>query len=131
MGKTCREVSPLQHGSLMKFRVLAVNENGVSTPPAESDFHKVTVKPNMPLVDVSFSKSSITWTEPEAALLTGVTMYRVEGMVKDYQWKVLEKVSAQYKREVKVADLSAFTAVRVIALNDAEESEPSEMLFPK
>lgn len=39
--KTNREVSPLQHGSMMKFRVLAVNENGVSLP-VESDFHKIT-----------------------------------------------------------------------------------------
>jgi len=126
--KTNREVSPLQHGSMMKFRVIAVNENGVSLP-VESDFHKVSVKPNMPLTHVSFSKKSITWTEPEAAHVTGVTMYRVEVRDKEDQWKVLEKVSAQYKKEVKFDDLSAFTSVRVIAVNDAKESEPSEVLL--
>ena len=37
---TNRDISPLQHGSMMKFRVFAVNENGLSNPPTESDFHK-------------------------------------------------------------------------------------------
>jgi len=127
--KTNWKVSPLQHGSMMKFRVLAVNENGVSTP-AESDFHKITVKPNMPITQVSFSKKSITWTEPEDALKTGITMYRVEVRDKEDQWKVLGEVSAQCKKEVEFDDLSAFTSVRVIAVNDAEESEASEVLFP-
>ena len=43
--KTSRDISPLtplQHGSMMKFRVFGVNENGLSNPPAESDFHKIT-----------------------------------------------------------------------------------------
>ena len=84
----------------------------------------------MPLTQVSFSKKSITWTEPEDALKTGIIMYRVEVRDKKDQWKVLGEVSAQCKKEVEFDDLSAFTSVRVIAVNDAEESEASEVLFP-
>ena len=40
--KTSRDIFPLQHGSIMKFRVFALNENGLSNPPAESEFHKIT-----------------------------------------------------------------------------------------
>ena len=40
-------------------------------------------------------------------------------------WKVLEKVSAKYKREIRVVDSADYTAVRVIAMNDSEESSPS------
>lgn len=83
----------------------------------------------MPLTHVSLSEKSITWTKPEAALMTGVTIYRVEVRDKEDQWKVFEKVSAKYKKEVKFDDLSFFTAVRVIAVNDTEESEPSEVLL--
>merc|ERR1719500_1717541 len=75
------DVSHLQHGSLIKFRVFAVNQNGESKPPAESDFQRVKVKPNQPgepTVSPS-SPKTMTWLAPEAAHMSGVTMYRVEG----------------------------------------------------
>ena len=40
-------------------------------------------------------------------------------------WKVLEKVSAKYKTEIRVDESADYTAVRVIAMNDSEESSPS------
>jgi len=139
--KTSRDIFPLQHGSIMKFRVFALNENGLSNPPAESEFHKITVCPGAPIpldiADWNGEYHRISWAEPENAVESCVSMYRVEvrvgGREEDGEegqtWKVLEKVSAKYKREMRVVDLDAFaaqyTALRVIAMNDSAESSPS------
>jgi len=133
---TNRDISPLQHGSMMKFRVFAVNENGLSNPPTESDFHKFSVTPEAPIpVDIrdwNGEEYWIHWAEPENAVASCVTTYRVEVRVggkegdgeAEQTWKVLEKVSAKYKREIRVVDSADYTAVRVIAMNDSEESSP-------
>jgi len=122
-----RTVSPLQHGTVVKFRVFALNQNGESNPPAESEFQKVCVKPAKPArPEVSHRNETMRWEGPT---VPDVTMYRVEGLARDGEWKVLEKISAEFDKEVKLSNYSdhGLTAVRVVALNDLEESEPSEL----
>lgn len=121
------DVFHLQHGSLIKFRVFAVNANGESKPPAESDFQRVKVKPNQPAEPTILhpNPKTMTWLAPEGAHMSCVTMYRVEGRDKEQPWKALMKVSAEYGNEIKVAPFLSYSHLRVVALNDEEESEPS------
>lgn len=129
--QTHQNISPLSFGSEIKFCVFAQNENGFSDPPVESDFQKVTVKPDQPgqpdtkIVD---EELVITWIESESARATGVTMYRVEGLTDAGQWKVLGKVSADYYRKLQLPNYAelGISSVRVIAQNEDGESEPSE-----
>jgi len=124
--QTSRKISPLQHGVMIKFRVFAVNENGVSNPPAETEFQEIKVRPTKPArPEVSAGNQVMTWCAQD---VPEVTMYRVEGRTRDGEWRMLEKISAEYSKEVQLSDFSdlGLSAVRVVALNDDEESDPSD-----
>lgn len=124
--QTSRTISPLDHGVFIKFRVFAVNENGVSNPPVETEFQEIKVRPPQPARPVvSAGNQVMTWSAPN---VPEVTMYKAEGLTRAGEWKMLEKISAEYNKEIQLSNFAdlGLTAVRVIALNDDEESDPSD-----
>jgi len=130
--QTRRKISPLDHGVMVKFRVFAMNENGVSNPPAETEFKEIKVKPAKPArPEVSDGNRVMTWSAPN---VPEVTMYKAEGLTRDGGWRMLEKISAEYSKEVQLSNFADLDLIglRVIALNDDEESDPSDpWLEPK
>ena len=70
----------------------------------------------------------ITWTESEKVQASAITQYRVEGLKNPGQWVVIGKVSALYEKKLEIFkhDELGLSAVRVIALNEDEESEPGD-----
>ena len=84
--------------------------------------------PGKPDVETMDGNLFIVWVESDTAKSTGVKMYRVEGETKSEQWKVLGEIYAGFDRKLCFFNYNkhGITSVRVIAVNDEEESEPSE-----
>ena len=87
--------------------------------------------PGKPDVEIKDGHLFIEWAESDTAKLTGVKMYRVEWSRGWY--RVLGKVYAGFDTKLCVSNFFKYQGiikttydVRVIAVNDEEESEQSE-----
>jgi len=126
-------VSPLNHGSRVKFQVFARNRNGLSASAVQSIFETVAVKPEKPVcpdIKIVDGNGFITWSDNQAKE-AGVNMYRVEGYMENGEWKVFGEVGANFEKKFEIPDIKnlGLKAVRIVCMNDKYESDPGAELI--
>ena len=96
---------------------------------------KISVLPSHPGVPVCTPSNSekdllITWSAPEQGNYKEVTEYRVECREENQDWTRLGNIAAMCDRRLDIFDWKNphFNQVRVIAINNDGESEPSDRL---
>ncbi|XP_021713428.1 twitchin isoform X4 [Aedes aegypti] len=129
------EISRLIHNKRYSFRVKAVNEIGESEPlesshpiVAKNDFEEPSQPPKPQVVDWDANSVSLEWNAPKSDGGAPITEYIVQKKEKDSPyWSTAGRVPG-IQRNLKVPDLATETEweFRVIAVNAAGESEPSD-----
>ncbi|XP_058812494.1 twitchin isoform X4 [Topomyia yanbarensis] len=129
------EISRLIHNKRYSFRVKAVNEIGESEPldssnpiVAKNDFEEPSQPPKPQVVDWDANSVSLEWNPPKSDGGAQITEYIVQKKEKDSPyWSTAGRVPG-IQRNLKVPDLATETEweFRVIAVNAAGESEPSD-----
>ncbi|XP_065089533.1 twitchin isoform X14 [Ochlerotatus camptorhynchus] len=129
------EISRLIHNKRYSFRVKAVNEIGESEPlesshpiVAKNDFEEPSQPPKPQVVDWDANSVSLEWSAPKSDGGAPITEYIVQKKEKDSPyWSTAGRVPG-IQRNLKVPDLATETEweFRVIAVNAAGESEPSD-----
>nr|XP_029716085.1 twitchin isoform X7 [Aedes albopictus] len=129
------EISRLIHNKRYSFRVKAVNEIGESEPlesshpiVAKNDFEEPSQPPKPQVTDWDANSVSLEWNAPKSDGGAPITEYIVQKKEKDSPyWSTAGRVPG-IQRNLKVPDLATETEweFRVIAVNAAGESEPSD-----
>ncbi|KAL1383363.1 hypothetical protein pipiens_013162 [Culex pipiens pipiens] len=129
------EISRLIHNKRYSFRVKAVNEIGESEAlesshpiVAKNDFEEPSQPPKPQVVDWDANSVSLEWNAPKSDGGAPITEYIIQKKEKDSPyWSNAGKVPG-IQRNLKVPDLATETEweFRVIAVNAAGESEPSD-----
>ncbi|XP_050099309.1 twitchin isoform X9 [Anopheles aquasalis] len=129
------EISRLIHNKRYSFRVKAVNEIGESEPLdcshpiiAKNDYEEPSQPPKPEVKDWDANSVTIQWNPPKSDGGAAITEYIVQKKEKDSPyWSNAGRVPG-IKRDLQIPDLATETEYefRVIAVNAAGESEPSD-----
>ncbi|XP_035779466.1 twitchin-like isoform X8 [Anopheles albimanus] len=129
------EISRLIHNKRYSFRVKAVNEIGESEPLdcshpiiAKNDYEEPSQPPKPEIKDWDANSVTIQWNPPKSDGGAAITEYIVQKKEKDSPyWSNAGRVPG-IKRDLQIPDLATETEYefRVIAVNAAGESEPSD-----
>ncbi|XP_061506912.1 twitchin isoform X9 [Anopheles gambiae] len=129
------EISRLIHNKRYSFRVKAVNEIGESEPldcshpiVAKNDYEEPSQPPKPEVRDWDANSVTIGWNPPKSDGGATITEYIVQKKEKDSPyWSNAGRVPG-IKRDLQIPDLATETEYefRVIAVNAAGESEPSD-----
>uniref|UniRef100_A0AAG5CSE1 Twitchin n=1 Tax=Anopheles atroparvus TaxID=41427 RepID=A0AAG5CSE1_ANOAO len=129
------EISRLIHNKRYSFRVKAVNEIGESEPldcshpiVAKNDYEEPSQPPKPEVRDWDANSVTIQWNPPKSDGGAAITEYIIQKKEKDSPyWSNAGRVPG-IKRDLQIPDLATETEYefRVIAVNAAGESEPSD-----
>ncbi|XP_049301026.1 twitchin isoform X7 [Anopheles funestus] len=129
------EISRLIHNKRYSFRVKAVNEIGESEPLdcshpiiAKNDYEEPSQPPKPEVRDWDANSVTIQWNPPKSDGGATITEYIIQKKEKDSPyWSNAGRVPG-IKRDLQIPDLATETEYefRVIAVNAAGESEPSD-----
>ncbi|XP_050067771.1 twitchin isoform X12 [Anopheles maculipalpis] len=129
------EISRLIHNKRYSFRVKAVNEIGESEPLdcshpiiAKNDYEEPSQPPKPEVRDWDANSVTIQWNPPKSDGGAAITEYIIQKKEKDSPyWSNAGRVPG-IKRDLQIPDLATETEYefRVIAVNAAGESEPSD-----
>ena len=132
---TSMPVNNLIEGHEYKFRIIAVNRQGESTPltgidtvEAKDPFSKSS-KPGKPeVVDWDKDRVDLEWTEPRNDGGAPITSYIIEKKPRFGNWEKAIEVPAKHGCKASVPDLTEGEEYqfRIIAVNKGGPSDPSD-----
>lgn len=134
-GKTNKfGISGFVLNDVVRFRVSARNEHGLSAPVEEPDYNKAVLvlpyKPGPPEYTVKGPDLTIFWTEPRQGTYKPVQEYRLEGRntEKSEEWRSVGTVSSDLELKMTFYDFKNWdlNQFKIFAVNEDGESEASD-----